>query len=74
MLTYAIGFIQNVQFACFAIVFTAMVLLERGNRSFRWFAYAYLSGVVGGAFQYADRLAWLSSSTAAEGAAASPCC
>ncbi|MFP5235267.1 MAG: diguanylate cyclase [Acidobacteriota bacterium] len=62
MLTYAIGFIQNVQFACFAIVFLAMVLLERDNRSFRWFAYAYLSGVAGGAFQYADRLLpiWLS--------------
>lgn len=62
MLTYAIGFIQNVQFACFAIVFLAMVLVERDNRSFRWFAYAYLSGVAGGAFQYADRLLpiWLS--------------
>jgi len=62
MLTYAIGFIQNVQLACFAIVFFLMVLFDRDNRSFRWFAFAYLSGLIGGIFQFGDKFlpVWLS--------------
>jgi hypothetical protein len=38
MLTFAIGFIQNVQLGCFAIVFILMALLDRSNRGFRWLA------------------------------------
>jgi diguanylate cyclase (GGDEF)-like protein len=52
MLTYAIGFIQNVQLACFAVIFLLMAALDRNNRSFRWLALAYVSGLVGGAFQF----------------------
>lgn len=54
MLTYAIGFIQNVQLASFAIIFFLMVLVDRENRSFRWFAFAYMSGLIGGLFQFAE--------------------
>ncbi len=48
MLTSAIGFIQNVQLICFAIVFVLMAWNDRENRSLRWLACAYLSGLVGG--------------------------
>lgn len=62
MLTYAIGFIQNVQLACFAVVFFLMVLVERENKSFRWFAFAYLSGLISGIFQFGEKIfpIWLS--------------
>jgi diguanylate cyclase (GGDEF)-like protein len=53
-LTFAIGFIQNVQLACFAVVFVLMAWLDRKDLSFRWLAFAYVSGLVGGAFQFAD--------------------
>jgi len=47
MLTYAIGFVQDVQLACFAIVLTLMALQDRANRSLRWLAYGYISGFAG---------------------------
>ncbi len=60
-LTLAIGFIQNVQLACFAIVFVLMAWLDRRNMSFRWLAFAYVSGLLGALFQSgSDHLApWL---------------
>jgi len=62
MLTAAIGFVQNVQLACFAIVFILMALHDRENRSFRWLACAYCAGLIGGAFEFAGHLvpAWVS--------------
>ncbi len=62
MLTYAVCFIQNVQLACFSIVFVMMALNNRGNRSLRWLAYAYLAGCAGGIFQLAEPVlpAWTS--------------
>lgn len=62
MLTYAIGFIQNVQLVCFAIVFVLMAAHDRTNRSFRWLAYAYVAGTVGAIFQFAEALlpGWIS--------------
>lgn len=56
MLTAAIGFVQNVQLACFAIVFILMALHDRENRSFRWLACAYCAGLMGGAFEFAHNL------------------
>jgi diguanylate cyclase (GGDEF)-like protein len=62
MLTAAIGFVQNVQLACFAIVFILMALHDRENRSFRWLASAYIAGLIGGAFDFAHSLVpvWVS--------------
>ena len=62
MLTAAIGFVQNVQLACFAIVFILMALHDRENRSFRWLACAYCAGLIGGVFEFARHLvpAWVS--------------
>jgi diguanylate cyclase (GGDEF)-like protein len=62
MLTYAIGFIQNTQLASFAIVFILMSIRDKGNRSIRWLAYTYISGLVGGVLQFATRSlpAWAS--------------
>ena len=51
MLTYAIGFIQNVQLTCFAVVLVLMAAKDRTNRSLRWFACAYVAGLVGAVFQ-----------------------
>ena len=56
MLTYAIGFIQNIQLIAFAIVFVLMAVLDRKNLAFRWLATAYVAGLVGGVFQFADHL------------------
>ena len=56
MLTYAIGFIQNVQLTCFAVVLVLMAAKDRTNRSLRWFACAYVSGLVGGIFQMGEHL------------------
>jgi hypothetical protein len=47
MLTYAIGFVQDVQLACFAIVLTCMALQDRGSRSLRWLAFGYIAGFGG---------------------------
>jgi len=47
VLTYAIGFVLDVQLACFAIVLTCMALQDRGNKSLRWLAYGYISGFAG---------------------------
>jgi diguanylate cyclase (GGDEF)-like protein len=47
VLTYAIGFVQDVQLACFAIVLTCMALQDRGSRSLRWLAYGYIAGLGG---------------------------
>jgi diguanylate cyclase (GGDEF)-like protein len=47
MLTYAIGFVQDVQLTCFAIVLTMMALQNRKSPSLRWLAFGYTSGLVG---------------------------
>lgn len=47
MLTYAIGFVQNVQLTCFAVILTCMTLHDRTNRSLRWLALGYVSGFAG---------------------------
>jgi diguanylate cyclase (GGDEF)-like protein len=47
MLTYAIGFVQDVQLICFAVIFVAMYLQDRSNRSLRWFAAVFVSGFAG---------------------------
>ena len=48
MLTYAIGFVQDVQLACFAVILVSMALHDRANRSLRWLAYGYVAGFAGG--------------------------
>lgn len=53
MLTYAIGFVQNVQLVCFAVVFVCMWLQDRANRSMGWLACEYLAGAAGAALQLA---------------------
>src|SRR5579875_2829538 len=57
MLTYAIGFVQDVQLTCFAIVLTCMAMQDRANRSLRWLAYGYLAGMGGAALDLAGH--WL---------------
>jgi diguanylate cyclase (GGDEF)-like protein len=47
VLTYAIGFVQDVQLTCFAIILTCMALQDRTNKSLRWLAFGYISGFVG---------------------------
>jgi diguanylate cyclase (GGDEF)-like protein len=47
VLTYAIGFVQDVQLTCFAIVLTCMALQDRTNKSLRWLAFGYVSGFCG---------------------------
>ena len=47
MLTYAIGFVQDVQLTCFAIVLTCMALQDRDNESLRWLAWGYIAGFLG---------------------------
>jgi diguanylate cyclase (GGDEF)-like protein len=47
MLTYAIGFVQDVQLTCFAIVLICMALQDRDNRSLRWLAWGYVAGFTG---------------------------
>jgi diguanylate cyclase (GGDEF)-like protein len=56
MLTYAVGFIQNIQLLSFALVFVLMALLDKKNLSLRWLAYAYLSGVAGTLLQLVSHL------------------
>lgn len=62
MLTQAIGLIQDIQFICFAVIFTLMVARDRGNRSLRLFAFAYIAGLCGAFFDYGGSLmpGWLS--------------
>jgi len=62
MLTYAIGFIQNVQLAVFAVVLVLMAATDRNNRSLRWLACGYVAGMLGGIFQFADQAlpGWIS--------------
>jgi diguanylate cyclase (GGDEF)-like protein len=62
MLTYAIGFIQSTQLISFAIIFLLMAFKDRENRSLRWLAFGYLSGVLGGLLQLGHHLvpAWAS--------------
>ena len=57
MLTYAIGFVQDVQLACFAIVLTCMALQDRANRSLRWLAFGYIVGACGALLDLGGR--WL---------------
>ncbi|HUB17935.1 MAG TPA: GGDEF domain-containing protein [Acidobacteriaceae bacterium] len=47
MLTYAIGFVQDVQLTCFAVVLSCMALQDRENQSLRWLAYGYIAGFAG---------------------------
>ena len=47
MLTYAIGFVLDVQLTCFAVILACMALQDRSNRSLRWLAYGYLAGLGG---------------------------
>ena len=54
MLTDAIGFIQNIQLVCFAIVFGIMAAKDRRNSSLRWLAFTYAAGSVGGVFFLAN--------------------
>lgn len=46
-MSYAIGFVQDVQLACLAIVLAAMALQDRGNKSLLWLALGYISGCCG---------------------------
>jgi len=57
MLTYAMGFVLDVQLVCYAIVLTCMALQDRANRSLRWLAYGYISGCVGAALDLGGQ--WL---------------
>lgn len=72
MLTYAIGFVQNVQFVCFALVLGAMAWQDRSNRALRYIAAGYTSGLVGALLAFADhRLPlWLGVGVAMEAAPA----
>lgn len=47
MLTYAIGFVLDVQLTCFAVILACMALQDRANRSLRWLAYGYCAGFAG---------------------------
>lgn len=47
MLTYAIGYVLDVQLACFAVVLACMALQDRANRSLRWLAFGYCAGFAG---------------------------
>ncbi|HEX3659892.1 MAG TPA: GGDEF domain-containing protein [Acidobacteriaceae bacterium] len=62
MLTYAIGFVQDVQLVCFAVILTCMALQDRANSSLRWLAFGYISGSIGAvlAFGYHVLPPWLS--------------
>ena len=57
MLTYAIGFVQDVQPACFAVVLTCMALQDRSSKSLRWLAYGYIAGFGGALLDLGGR--WL---------------
>lgn len=56
MLTGAIVYIQNVQLICFAIVFAAMALHDRENRSLRWLAFGNAAGLVAGVLQFGEHV------------------
>jgi diguanylate cyclase (GGDEF)-like protein len=49
VLTYAIGFVLDVQLVCYAVVLTCMALQDRNSRSVRWLAYGYIAGCAGAA-------------------------
>ncbi len=57
MLTYAIGFVLDAQLACFAVVLSCMAIHDRENRSLRWLAFGYLSGLGGTILDWGAR--WL---------------
>jgi diguanylate cyclase (GGDEF)-like protein len=57
MLTYAIGFVQDVQLTSFAIVLTCMALQDRANTSLSWLAFGYISGFTGAMLDLGGR--WL---------------
>ena len=61
MLTQAIAFVQDVQLICFAVIFALMALHDRENRSLRWLAFGYLSGLIGGVLDFTRSYlpAWL---------------
>jgi len=76
MLTYAIGFVQDVQLACFAIVLTCMALQDRSSRSLRWLAYGYIAGLGGAVLDLGGRWLphWLSMGVFMEAAPAGYAC
>lgn len=47
VLTYAIGFVLDVQLTCFAVILGSMALQDRANRSLRWLAFGYIFGCAG---------------------------
>lgn len=47
MPTYATGFVQDIQLACFAVILACMALRDRENRSLRWLAGGYIAGLLG---------------------------
>ena len=56
-LTAAIDFVQDVQVICFAIIFVAMAVRDRADRSLRWLAAVFLCGAAGALPQlFADSL------------------
>ncbi|HVT97853.1 MAG TPA: GGDEF domain-containing protein [Acidobacteriaceae bacterium] len=57
MLTYAIGFVQDVQLVCFAIVLTSMAIQDRENESLSWLAGGYVVGACGSLLDLGGR--WL---------------
>ncbi|MGA8531996.1 MAG: GGDEF domain-containing protein [Acidobacteriaceae bacterium] len=62
MLTYAIGFVQDVQLVCFAVILTCMALQDRANRSLRWLAWGYIAGSFGALLAFGFHILphWLS--------------
>jgi diguanylate cyclase (GGDEF)-like protein len=57
MLTYAIGFVLDVELVCFAAILVSMALHDRGNRSLRWLAFGYLAGFGGALIDLLEK--WL---------------
>jgi diguanylate cyclase (GGDEF)-like protein len=70
MLTYAIGFVQNVQLICFAVVLTFMAMQNRDNAGLRWLALGYISGLTGAVLDFGGHWlpAWLSPGVSMEAA------
>jgi diguanylate cyclase (GGDEF)-like protein len=62
MLTYAIGFVQDVQLICFAVILTCMALQDRANPSLRWLAWGYIAGSAGAVLDFGVHILphWLS--------------
>jgi diguanylate cyclase (GGDEF)-like protein len=70
MLTYAIGFVQDVQLVCFAVILTCMALQDRANISLRWLAWGYVAGAIGAFLEFGSHVLphWLSLGVSMEAA------